>query len=146
MKPTIWLRVASVLTVVHFAGHTFGAVFGSPSHGPQETAVIEAMKSYRFDIMGSSRGYWDFFYGYGLFVSINLLVQAILFWQLASFSKNNAFGIRPIIGLFCLCYLAFSIVALRYFFVAPAVFEIAIAVCLGVAFVAAGPETLHKAA
>jgi len=32
--------------------------------------------------MGSMRSYWDFFFGYGLFVTIFLLAVAVLLWQL----------------------------------------------------------------
>jgi hypothetical protein len=137
MKPVALLRAASVLTLIHFAGHTLGGVFGSPSHGPQEIAVIETMKAYRFDVMGSTRSYWDFLFGSGLFGSLNLLVQSILFWQLAVLVKDGVVRIRPIIGLFAICYLGFAVLSLRYFFAAPAVFEVAIAVCLGLAFATA---------
>jgi hypothetical protein len=133
MKPVTLLRAASVLTLIHFAGHTFGGVFGSPSHGPQEIAVIETMKNYRFNVMGSSRGYWDFFFGYGLIVSLNLLTQTVLFWQLAALARNGFSLVRPIIVLFAICYVGLAILSLRYFFAAPAVFEIAIAICLGLA-------------
>ena len=65
MKPTLFLRIASILTFVHCVLHTFGGVLSSPRHGAEEVAVIEAMKSHSFDVMGSMRSYWDFFFGYG---------------------------------------------------------------------------------
>lgn len=62
VTPTLFLRIASILTVVHCVLHTFGGVLGSPKHGAEEIAVIETMKSHPFDVMGSVRSYWDFFF------------------------------------------------------------------------------------
>ena len=100
MTATLFLRIASVLSLMNCMLHTVGGVFGSPQHGAEEIAVIETMKSHRFDVMGSMRSYWDFLFGYGLFGTIGLLVQAILFWQLASFAKTNPAWTRPIVALF----------------------------------------------
>ena len=40
------------------------------------------MQSTHFYIMGSSRTYWDFYVGFGLFVSVFLLLAVVLAWQL----------------------------------------------------------------
>ena len=137
MKPTLFLRIASVLTLIHCALHTIGGVFGSPKHGAEQLAVIDAMKSHRFNVMGSMRSYWDFHFGYGLFVTINLLIQGLLFWQLASMAKTNAAWTRPILVLFFLNYVAMAVVAWKYFFIGPAVTELLIAACLAMAFATA---------
>jgi len=118
------------LTLIHCNLHTVGGVLGGPKHGAEEVAVIETMKSHRFEVMGSMRSYWDFFFGYGLFVTLALLVQAILFWQLAMFAKTNSNWTRPIVVLFLLNYLGMAIVSWNYFFVGPAVTELLIAACL----------------
>jgi hypothetical protein len=57
-------------------------------------AVIETMKAHTFNVIGSMRTYWDFFFGYGLFVTVSLLFQGILFWILASFAKTNPALVR----------------------------------------------------
>jgi hypothetical protein len=67
MKPTMLLRIASIVALLQFAAHTLLLVFGAPTHGPEEIAVVEAMKSHHFDFMGLTRSYWDFYFGYGLF-------------------------------------------------------------------------------
>lgn len=139
MKSTLFLRIASVLAFVHCLLHTVGGVFGKPTHGADEVAVRSAMKSHQFDVMGSMRSYWDFFFGYGLIVTITLLVQAILFWQLAAFAKSNPAWVRPIAGLFCLNFLGMAVVSGRYFFIAPAVTEVLIAICLALTFFGAAP-------
>ena len=140
MKPPLFLRIASVLTFIHCVLHTIGGVFSPPSHGAEEIAVIDAMKSHRFDVLGSMRSYWDFFFGYGLFVALGLLIAAILFWQLSGFARNNAAFVRPIVALFFCNYVIMAIVSWRYFFIAPAITELLIAACLGISFIALKPS------
>jgi hypothetical protein len=74
MRPTNALRIASVLTLVHCILHTIGGVLTPPQHGADEILVLETMNAHRFDFMGSMRGYGDFLLGYGLFVTVELLV------------------------------------------------------------------------
>ena len=139
MKPTLLLRIASVLSLLHCVLHTIGGVFGSPKHGAEEVAVIETMKTHHFAVMGSMRSYWDFLFGYGLFATIALLVEAILFWRLAAFAKTNPAWTRSIVGLFCFNFVGVAIiVSWKYFFIAPAVAELLIAACLALAFATAG--------
>ena len=139
MKPARFLRIASVLSLIHGVLHTVGGVLGKPRHGTEEIAVIEAMKSHRFDFMGSLRSYWDFFFGYGLFVAISLLMQSILLWQLSSLIRKDGASMRSVIALLFVSWIATAIVSWSYFFAAPAVTELLIAACLAVAFFTAAP-------
>jgi hypothetical protein len=137
MKATLYLRIASVLAIIHAILHTIGGMLSKPNNGAPEIAIIEAMKSRSFNVMGSMRSYWDFFFGYGWLVAITLVIQGILFWQLATMAKTNAAPIRPILLLFCINFLATTVVAFKYFFIAPAVTELLIAACLAGAYFAA---------
>jgi hypothetical protein len=142
MKTTLFLRIASVLTIIHAILHTFGAVVSKPNNGAPEIAIIETMKSRAFNVMGSMRTYWDFFFGYGLLVTITLLVQGVLFWQLGTMAKTNAAQIRPILLLFSFNFIATTVVAWKYFFIAPAVTELLIAAFLaGAYFTASSART-----
>jgi hypothetical protein len=137
MSSTLYLRIASVLTIIHAILHTVGGVLSKPNNGAREISVIDAMKSQSFNVMGSMRTYWDFFYGYGWLLGLALLVEGILFWQLATIAKTNAAQLRPIIALFCVNFLVTTVIAWKYFFIAPAVTEILIAAFLAAAYVAA---------
>ena len=134
MKPALFLRIASVLTMIHCILHTIGGVLSSPKHGSEELAVVETMKAHTFNVMGSMRSYWDFFFGYGLGVTITLLIQSLLFWQLATMRKTNAAWTRPIVLLFLFNFVAMSVVVWRYLFIAPAITELLIAACLAAAY------------
>jgi hypothetical protein len=141
-KPTLFLRIASVLTFVHAVLHTMGGVFGNAAPGPA-TSAVQAMKLNQFLVLGHIRSYWDFYRGMGLAVSIFLTVEALIFWQLGSLAKTDAARVRPMIATFLVAYLALSINSRLYFFIAPVVTEILIAACLGVAFLTARTQAME---
>ena len=132
MNPVLFLRIASVLTFVHAVLHTIGAVFGMPGSGAEEATLL-VMKSTQFPSMGVMRSYWDFYLGFSLFVSVALLAESVVFWQLGSLAKSEAARLRPLMVTFLLGYLAFAVIAGTYFFAAPAVVEVLIASCMGLA-------------
>jgi len=134
MKPVLFLRIASVLTLIHSVLHTIGGVFGKPSPGV-ETATIEVMKSNQFVVFGLTRSYFQFFRGMGLAVTILLTAEAIVFWQLGALAKTDAVRLRPIMTTFLVAYLVFAVNSYEYFFFGPVIAEILIAACLGLAIV-----------
>lgn len=137
MKPTLFLRIASILTLIFCAGHTVGGVLSPPAPGVQ-TDVVQVMKSGSFNAMGYTRTFWDFHVGYGILLTVTLLVQSILFWQLSILARTDAPRLRPILALFALQSLALAPIAVRYFFLGPGLISMAIAVCLAAAFYTAG--------
>jgi hypothetical protein len=136
MKPVVFLRVAAVLTVIHAVLHTVGGVFSSVGPGP-ETVAVTAMKANEFMAMGNMRTFWEFYRGMGLTVSIFLTAEGIVFWLLGSLAKTDAVRLRPVLGIFVLAYLAMSVNSYLYFFSAPVIVEILIALCLVGAMVTA---------
>jgi hypothetical protein len=140
-KPVVFLRIASVLTLIHAVLHTVGGVFGSVEPGPASVAVA-AMKANQFPLLGSIRSYWDFHIGMGLAVTIFLTGESILMWQLASLAKTDARRLRPMMATLLVIYLAFAVNSYVYFFFMPVVFEIIIASCFGAAIVTARNRTV----
>jgi hypothetical protein len=136
MKPVIFLRVASVLTVVHAVLHTIGGVYSSPDPGPQ-TIAVTAMKANQFLLMGHLRSYFDFYRGMGLAGTISLTAEGIIMWQLGSLVKTAGVRLRPVLATFLLAYLVMSVNSNTYFFWGPVVAEILIAACLCVAMITA---------
>lgn len=145
MKPTLFLRIASVLTLVHAVMHTIGGVFGKPMPGVA-TMVATTMQANRFPVLGVTRSYADFYFGMGMGITISLTVEAILLWQLGTLAKKDAVRLRPIVAVLMLGILAFAVNSYLYFFVGPVIAEILIALCLGCAIMTAKPETGFVAA
>jgi hypothetical protein len=133
VRPTLFLRIASVLTFIFCVGHTIGGVFGKPAPGVQ-AFVVQTMKDNAFDAMGSRRTWWDFNMGYGLLISVTLIVHAILFWHLGKLVKTEGARLRMIFALLFAEFAAQAPIAGRYFFIGPCVLSVVIAACLAVAF------------
>lgn len=96
------------------------------------------MKSHRFNFGGVvPHSYWDLYFGYGLFAAFNCLIEGALFWQLATIARGDPVRVKPIIALFFVANAGYAILVWKYFFLVPIFPDIAIAVCLGLAFISA---------
>jgi len=129
MKPVIYLRVASILTLIHAVLHTIGGVFGDIGPGAASIAVA-AMRVNTFPLMGHMRSFWDFYRGMGIGVSISLTMEGVALWLLGSLANRDAARLRPILATFAAGYLALSVNSYTYFFLGPVIAEILIVACL----------------
>lgn len=132
MKPLTFLRAASVLSFLYFLGHST-AVPWTPSDGGATSTVIGLMKSYRFEVLGSERTYWDFYEGFGLTVSVFLLLEAVVLWFLATLAVKDAQRLKPIVVAFLVANVAQLILVVRFFFLPPIVLTAASTLCLALA-------------
>jgi len=135
MKSPILLRTASILTLIHALLHQFGGMSQPPSHGQAEVELRSAMQSFHMDVMGSIRSYWDFYFGFGVFLTVTLLVLAVLLWQLATLTKSEPAKARPLIASLFVGFIAYVVVSWRYMFIAPLVTEAIIALLIGLAYI-----------
>jgi hypothetical protein len=135
MRPTVYLRIASVLTFIHAALHTIGGVLGKP---PNATAVtVAATMRMRFPVFGVMRSYSDFLLGMGIAASISLTMEAICFWILASMAESNAQRLRPLLAVFLLGYVALAVNSYLFFFAGPVIAELLIVFCIAMAIFSA---------
>jgi uncharacterized membrane protein len=135
MTATIWLRISSIITFLFAAGHTLGGLkYWSPMG---DNAVLQAMRSVRFDTMGANRSYFDFYMGFGYSLSVTQVMLAILLWQLAALARTNAPGVRPMIAVIILAVAASSVIAWQFILPVPALFSLVQLASLAVAFVVA---------
>ena len=134
MTATVFLRVASILSLLFAAGHTLGGLqLWSPAG---ETEVLQAMRSFRFDAEGVSRTYLEFYLGFGFLLSVYLLLQAVVLWQLATLARVEPARLRPLVAAFLLAQVASGVLALKFIFAVPAIFSALIALSLGAALYA----------
>jgi len=129
----LFLRIASGLTVLYAAGHTMG---GAESWSPPgETDVLQSMRTFEFEVMGATRTYMHFYLGFGFYITVLLLLQAVLIWQLASFVHADARRARPLVATLSIASLVGSLVVWWFIFAVPALFSLACAGCLIIAYV-----------
>jgi hypothetical protein len=88
------------------------------------------MRSTHFYIMGFSRTYWDFYVGFGLFVSVFLLLAVVLAWQLGGLRAETLALMRGTAWAFAVCFAGITVVSWRYLFILPIVFSVAVTLCL----------------
>ena len=128
MKASLFYRIAAVLLLLFAAGHTLGFPKIDPNWGVD--SLIGTMRSVRFDAQGFSRTYWDFYVGFGLFVSVFLVFASVLAWQLGGLAPETLALMRGPAWALVICFAAVTILSWRYFFIVPVVFAIVITVCL----------------
>jgi len=132
MTTTLMLRIAAFVSLLFAAGHSMGGLQKWSPIG--DNAVLTAMTDMHFPVMGVSRSYLDLYLGLGWSVSIFLLLQAVLLWQMASLARTNEAQVRPMIVTFMLATLASGIIAWVYIFAVPALFCAALLVIFAAAY------------
>ena len=136
MRVSLLYRVASGLLVLFAIGHTLGFRRTDPRWGAD--SVVGSMRTTRFNVDGLSRTYWDFFTGFGLFVTIFLLFAAILAWELGGLVKDQLMPLLVVSWAFAICFVCITVLSWMYFFIIPGVFSSVIGLCLVLAAWLAG--------
>jgi hypothetical protein len=132
MTTTLLLRISAVISLLFAIGHSFGGLKRWSPMGDND--VLKAMESVRFDTMGVNRSYLDFFLGFGWSLSIAMLLQSALLWQLAALARSDAALVRPMIAAFAFATLASGVIAWRFIFPVPALFSAALLIVLIAAY------------
>jgi hypothetical protein len=136
MRASLLYKVSAVLLVLFALGHSIGFRHVDPRWNAD--GVVGGMHSVSFDVQGFRRSYWDFFAGFGLFVSVFLVFAAILAWQLGSMSREALAAIPVVRWSFAICFVAIAALTWRYFFIAPDVLSTLVALGLvGAAWIGA---------
>jgi hypothetical protein len=131
MKASLLYRVSSILLVLFAIGHTLGFRQIDPTWGVD--SLVQSMKSIHFNANGANRTYWEFFVGFGLFVTVLMLFASIIAWQFGGLPSEVLAAMRVSAWGFAVCFAVVSYLSWRYFFMVPAVFSIAIFLCLAAA-------------
>jgi hypothetical protein len=121
-------RISSVLLVLFALGHTIGFRNVDPHWSADN--VVNGMKGVSFDVQSAHRTYWDFFTGFGLFVSVFLLFAAVLAWRLGWISAERLSAMPVERWSFALCFVLIAGLTWRYFFLAPGIFSTLVALGL----------------
>ena len=126
MTNRVLYRIAAVLILLFDLGHSAGFPWSDPRWGVD----LGPMRSSRFNVLGFSRTYWDFYVGFGLMVSVFLLLAAILAWQLGSLPAQDPPLMRWTAWGLAGCFAAVTVLSWMYFFIIPIAFGATITVCL----------------
>jgi hypothetical protein len=72
--------------------------------------------------------------GFGWSISIAMLMQTILLWQMASLARTNSGAVRPMIAVIALATLAGGVVAWVFIIPIPAIFSAVLVINLAAAY------------
>jgi hypothetical protein len=131
MGAPLLYRTASVLLVLFALGHQLGFRRTQPDW--HADGVVGAMRATKFVVNGFTRSYWDFFSGFGFFVTAFLLFAALLAWQLGGLSKDQLRSLSVVTWGLAVCLAVVTVLSWRYFFVVPGVLTIVVTLCLALA-------------
>jgi hypothetical protein len=138
MTAQMVLRVLALVAFLQFVGHGTMFVRARPTHGSDEVAVVDAMRTHTFKFAAAPRSYWDMYFGYGLEAAFVCLVEAVLFWELAGAASIAPSLVRSVALLFAAANAAHIVMLVRYFaFPLPIAFDAIIAAGLLAAAVVA---------
>jgi hypothetical protein len=136
MTTTRMLRIAALISLLFALGHSLGGLSHWSPMG--DNAVLKAMTDVRFETMGVSRSYLDLYMGLGWSISVFMLLQTALLWQMASLARADAARVRPMIAAFALATLVSGIIAWRLILPVPTLFSAALLAALVAAYATAG--------
>jgi hypothetical protein len=128
MKARVLYRLSAVLLLLFAIAHTLAFSQPDPSWGVG--ALIASIKSTRFNVMGFSRTYWDFFTAGGLSVGVFYLFAAVSALQLGRLPPECLARTRLTAWALALSFAAITLVSCAYLFLIPIIFSTAITVCL----------------
>lgn len=128
MKATVLFRIAAVLLLLFSAGHTIGFRKTDPSWGVD--GLVNSMKTITFSVQGFQRTYWDFYVGFGLFVSVLMVLAAIVCWQLGGLPAEMLRLMTGTCWSLAACFAVVTLLSWRFFFIPPLVFSLLITLCL----------------
>lgn len=118
-------------------GHMLGAASSWSPLG--ETDTLAAMRAFEFDVTGGRRTYWDFYYGFGVYIGVLLVLQGVLVWQLGSLAAAGVAALRPVLLAMVIGWTAGTAVLWVYIFAIPALFSTACTAGLAAALIRTGP-------
>ena len=128
-------RISSYLLIFFAFTHTVGGLLSKKDFGPEADATLSSMKAVYFNVMGASRSYYDFYFGFGITVTVFFLFSAAVSWFIGGMGPGDRLAVRPIAwGLF-ISYVLVAGISWVYFFIAPSVTATIIAILLGIACV-----------
>lgn len=122
-------RLASVLIVLLDVGHTIGCPWSDPAWGVD----LRAVRTTHFPVVGFSRTYAQFYVGFGLSVSVFLVLAALLAWQLGAMPADTRRRMRAISWALALAFAAITVINSLFFFAIPIAFASLITICLAAA-------------
>jgi hypothetical protein len=121
MTPKLLLRISSALIFFHAILHTMGQMQWKVAASPAYAEVVTQMTGPKFPFMGAERSMGEFFDGFGITVTIALLLVGCLLWALSDIAiAYGGAGLKLLIPVVVFLILL-CVIEIIYFFAFAAV-------------------------
>jgi hypothetical protein len=124
MKSKVLLRVASIVMLLHNAGHMVGATTWKQSEDPAMQEVIRQMTENKFPFMGAVRSMGEYYDGYGFLSALAMLLIAAILWITSNATVQNAGIVKSILVVTAIALLLWGVMELFFFFPFAASFSL----------------------
>ena len=125
MRPTLSLRIAAVIMVLHAMGHTYGIYTWKRTTGPVPQEVVKVMNETNFPFNRAEGNMAKFYDGLGYASTIALLLAASVLWIVSGFpTENSALSVKVLLPVALFLFLL-GVDEVIYFFPMAAVFSFA---------------------
>jgi hypothetical protein len=134
--------LTSVLLVLFAAGHSYGFLTVRPSSS-EGLAVLSSMHSVTFTLGHSVHSYWDFYLGFGLFISVYLLLAAVLAWELPRIREASYEAYVVLAYALLAAQTLQTLLSCLYFRGPPMVLSMVVLACLMWGIIASARARIH---
>lgn len=117
-------RSASIVLLLYCALHSYGALISTPRFGAASDAVLESMRTVKFDAQGFQDSWYGFYLGFGWLASVLFAVSAAQLWIIGGRALEDRRRERGIACTLALAYVAGIVLCARYFHPAALVFAV----------------------
>jgi len=119
--PVVLIRISSILFFLLMIGHVSAYPWAS-NHSPQETQLVDSMKSVELEFMGERSAYWNLYFGWGLLIGVLLLTLAIILWHLSDLARLAPRRLGVITGIISAGCLVGAYLSYCFFYIPPVLF------------------------
>lgn len=121
MKPKLSLRIAAFFIFFVAVGHTLGHYTRKIGADAGSRDVLKHMEQYKFNFNGATRSWDNLYEGLSLDVSLTLFVLTVVYGLLANACKKYPELCYKLLWVFLVCFVGFTIIGFRNFFLVPAI-------------------------
>ena len=132
MKVVTWLRISAIVSLLFAAGRTLGSRGSWSPVGDNE--VLVSMRTVHFHFQGVSRSFLDFYRGFGYILSVFLVLQGIVLWQLVAIARTQPHAIRPLVASFAVASVVSAVITWIFISPVPTIFSAVLTACLVITF------------
>jgi len=124
-------RISAGTLVVFATTHTLGGLLGPHRFGAEPEAVFASMKAVQFSVRGAVCSWYGFWMGFGIMVTVFLLLAAAMAWHLGGLDPEGRKKAAPLGWALFASMAATAVLSWVYFFPPPGILATLVTALVG---------------